>query len=212
MKNIDLTLYFITNSEGMDENTFLTKVNGACLGGATLVQLREKNKSTREYYQLACKVKKLTDAFSIPLIIDDRIDVAMAVGCGVHLGTEDMPISIARSLMGEDAIIGATAKSVEAARQAEKEGADYLGCGAIYPTKTHVKTKLTKVETLDQICEAVHIPVAAIGGLKKDNLEVLANSPIQGICVVSAIMDADDTKQASQELLEAIHKTLRVSK
>lgn len=165
MKNIDLTLYFITNSEGMDENTFLTKVNGACLGGATLVQLREKNKSTREYYQLACKVKKLTDAFSIPLIIDDRIDVAMAVGCG-----------------------------------------------AIYPTKTHVKTKLTKVETLDQICEAVHIPVAAIGGLKKDNLEVLANSPIQGICVVSAIMDADDTKQASQELLEAIHKTLRVSK
>lgn len=110
MKKVDYTLYFITNSDGYDEETFLNKVKGACLGGATIVQLREKNKSTLEYYELALKVKNITDAYNIPLIIDDRIDIAMAVGCGVHLGNEDMPISQARKIMGEDCIIGATAK------------------------------------------------------------------------------------------------------
>lgn len=209
MKNIDCTLYFITNSEGMDEETFLSKVKGACEGGATIVQLREKNRSTLEYYQLACKVKEITDKYSIPLIIDDRIDVAMAVGCGVHLGAEDMPIAVARSIMGEECIIGATAKTVDVALKAEKDGADYLGCGAIYPTKTHVKTKITKVEVLNDVCNAVKIPVAAIGGLKKDNLSVLKNSPIQGVCVVSAIMDAEDTAKATTELLQAVKEVLQ---
>ena len=209
MKNIDCILYFITNSEGMDEETFLSKVKGACEGGVTLVQLREKNRSTLEYYQLACKVKQITDTYGIPLIIDDRIDVAMAVGCGVHLGAEDMPIAVARSIMGNDCIIGATAKTVEAAVKAEKDGADYLGCGAIYPTKTHVKTKITKVEVLNDICNTVKIPVAAIGGLNKDNLSVLNHSPIQGICVVSAIMDAQDTTKASKELLQAVREVLQ---
>lgn len=208
MKNIDCTLYCITNSDGMSEETFLDKVKGACEGGVTLVQLREKDRSTLSYYELAYKVKKITDAYKIPLIIDDRIDVAMAVGCGVHLGAEDMPISVARDIMGKDAVIGATAKTVEAAIKAEADGADYIGCGAIYPTKTHVKTKITKVEVLNEICNAVSIPVAAIGGLKKDNLSILKDSPIQGVCVVSAIMDAEDTKKASEELLEEVHKIL----
>ena len=189
MKKVDYTLYFITNSDGYDEETFLRKVKGACMGGATIIQLREKNKSTLEYYELALKVKNITDAYNIPLIIDDRIDVAMAVGCGVHLGNEDMPISQARKIMGEDCIIGATAKTVEVAKKAEADGADYLGCGAIYPTKTHVKTKITSVETLN-----------------KDNLSVLEKSPIQGVCVVSAIMDAEDTKKAAEELKKSIQK------
>lgn len=124
----------------------------------------------------------------------------MAVGCGVHLGNEDMPISIARKIMGENCIIGATAKTVEVAKNAEADGADYLGCGAIYPTKTHVKTKITSVETLNDICSSVNIPVCAIGGLNKDNLSVLEKSPIQGVCVVSAIMDADDTKRRLKSL------------
>ena len=117
MKTVDYTLYFITNSDGYDEETFLNKVKGACLGGATIVQLREKNKSTLEYYELAVKVKNITDAYNIPLIIDDRMDIAMAVGCGVHLGNEDMPISVARKIMGKDCIIGATAKTVEVAKK-----------------------------------------------------------------------------------------------
>ena len=206
MKNVDYTLYFITNSDGYDEETFLNKVKGACLGGATIIQLREKNKSTLDYYELALKVKNITDAYNIPLIIDDRIDVAMAVGCGVHLGNEDMPISVARKIMGKDCIIGATAKTVEVAKKAELDGADYLGCGAIYPTKTHVKTKITSVETLNDICAAANIPVCAIGGLNKDNLSVLEKSPIQGVCVVSAIMDQDDTKLAAEDLKQSIQK------
>ena len=130
----------------------------------------------------------------------------MAVGCGVHLGNEDMPISVARKIMGKDCIIGATAKTVEVAKKAEADGADYLGCGAFYPTKTHVKTKITSVETLNDICSSVNIPVCAIGGLNKDNLSVLEKSPIQGVCVVSAIMDQVDTKKAAEELKESIQK------
>ena len=141
------------------------------------------------------------------------MDVAMAVGFGVHLGNEDMPISVARKIMGEDCIIGATAKTVEVAKKAEADGADYLGCGAIYPTKTHVKTKITSVETLNDICSAVKIPVCAIGGLNKDNFSVLEKSPIQGACVVSAIMDQVDTKKAAEEsvnaFVEAVTESLK---
>ena len=184
----------------------MRKVEGACLGGATIIQLREKNKSTLEYYELALKVKNITDAYNIPLIIDDRIDIAMAVGCGVHLGNEDMPISQARKIMGENCNYWSYCKDCRSCEKSRGYGADYLGCGAIYPTKTHVKTKITSVETLNDICAAVNIPVCAIGGLNKDNLSVLEKSPIQGVCVVSAIMDAEDTKKAAEELKKSIQK------
>ena len=194
-------MYFITDSTNYSEEEFLYRVEQALMGGITLLQLREKDKSTREYMDLAEKVHTLTKKYNVPLIIDDRVDVALAIDAeGVHVGQSDMPVSIARKLMGDDKIVGATTKTVEQAVEAYAQGADYLGVGAIYPTTTKVKTVLTSTETLGNICSAVPIPVNAIGGLNKDNIDVLKGIPIAGICVVSAIMKADDPKQAAVEL------------
>ena len=204
MKSLDMMLYFITDSTGFEEEEFLRRVREALEGGASILQLREKNKTTREYMALAQKVHELTKQYGVPLIIDDRLDVAMAVDAeGVHLGQSDLPIYIARKIFGEEKIIGATAKTVGQAEEAYRQGADYLGVGAIYPTTTKVKTVLTSTEMLGDICRAVPIPVNAIGGLTKDNIDVLKGIPIAGICVVSAIMKAESPKKAAQELKAA---------
>ena len=201
MKNFDLSLYFITDSSNFEESEFLYRVEQALQGGVTLLQLREKDKSTREYIVLAEKVHNLTRKYNVPLIIDDRVDVALAIDAeGVHVGQSDMPVILARKLMGDQKIVGATTKTVEKAQEAYEQGADYLGVGAIYPTTTKVKTILTSTETLHDICEAVEIPVNAIGGLNKDNIDILEGIHIAGICVVSAIMKADDPKKATEEL------------
>ena len=201
MRNFDTTLYFITDSSGFSEEEFLRRTEEALKGGASLLQLREKDKTTKEYISLAEKVHTLTKKYNVPLIIDDRVDVALAMGAeGVHLGQSDMPINTARKILGDDFIIGATTKTVPQALEAYQQGADYLGVGAIYPTTTKVKTVITSTETLGNICSAVPIPVNAIGGLNKDNIDILKGIPIAGICVVSAIMKADDPKQATTEL------------
>lgn len=201
MRNFDTSLYFITDSTGLGEEAFLRRIEAALQGGVTLLQLREKEKTTREYLSLAQKVHALTQRYGVPLIIDDRLDVAMAVNAeGVHLGQSDMPIDLARSIFGAHKIIGATTKTVEQALEAYAQGADYLGVGAIYPTTTKVRTILTSTDTLRDICNAVPIPVNAIGGLNKDNIDVLQGIPIAGICVVSAIMKAVDPKQAAIDL------------
>ena len=201
MKKLDTTLYFITDSTGFEEKEFLRRVEEALAGGATVLQRREKNKSTVEYIELGEKVHSLTKKYNVPLIIDDRIDVALAIGAeGVHLGKEDMPIATARRILGDDFIIGATAKTVPWAIEAYEGGADYLGVGAIYPTTTKVKTVLTSTDTLSEICRAVPIPVNAIGGLNKSNIDALVGIPIAGICVVSAIMKAENPKAATIEL------------
>ena len=208
MKNFDTTLYFITDSTGFEEEEFLRRVEEALEGGATILQLREKNKTTREYLTLAEKVHSIAKRYNVPLIIDDRVDVALAVDAeGVHLGAEDMTIAQARKILGNDKIIGATAKTVPWALDVYGQGADYLGVGAIYPTTTKVKTVLTSTETLDAICKAVPIPVNAIGGLNKTNTDVLRGIGIAGFCVVSAIMKADDPKGETETLL-AIAKEL----
>lgn len=212
MRNFDTTLYFITDSTGFCEDEFLYRTEEALKGGATILQLREKDKTTREYISLAEKVHNLTMKYNVPLIIDDRMDVALAMGAeGVHLGQSDMPISIARKILGDDFIIGATTKTVPQAMEAYEQGADYLGVGAIYPTTTKVKTILTSTETLDAICKAVPIPVNAIGGLNKNNVQVLEGIGIAGLCVVSAIMKADDPKTETQILLN-IAKELKNQK
>ena len=201
MKKLDTSLYFITDSTGFTEEEFLRRTEAALQGGVTLLQLREKDKTTREYLELAQKVHALTRKYNVPLIIDDRLDIAMAIDAeGVHLGQSDMPIDLARKLFGPDKIIGATAKTVPQALEAWEQGADYLGVGAIYPTTTKVKTILTSTDTLRDICAAVAIPVNAIGGLNRDNIDILAGIPIAGICVVSAIMKAADPKKAAAEL------------
>ena len=201
MKTFDTSLYFITDSSGFLEEEFLRRVEAALQGGVTFLQLREKEKSTREYLVLAEKVHELTKRYNVPLIIDDRLDIAMAIDAeGVHLGQSDMPVHIARKIFGPDKIIGATAKTVPHALEAWQHGADYLGVGAIYPTTTKVKTVLTSPETLHEICKAVPISVNAIGGLNKDNIDILTGIPIAGICVVSAIMKAEDPKEAAADL------------
>lgn len=204
MKQLDTTLYFITDSTGLSEEEFLRRAEAACSGGVTLLQLREKDKTTREYISLAEKVHEITQRYGIPLIIDDRVDVALVVNAeGVHVGQSDMPVSAARKLMGADKIVGATTKTVPQAIEAYEQGADYLGVGAIYPTTTKVKTVLTSVETLTDIVKAVPIKVNAIGGLNKDNIHVLKDSGIDGICAVSAIMKAESPEKAAQELKKA---------
>ena len=201
MKPFDTSMYFITDSTAYGEDEFLRRVDAALQGGVSIVQIREKNKSTRAYIALAEKVHALTRRYRVPLIVDDRVDVALAVDAeGVHLGAEDMAVAAARRILGDEKIIGATAKTVPWARDAAAQGADYLGVGAIYPTTTKVKTVLTSVETLREICMAVDIPVNAIGGLNKQNIDVLAGIPIAGICAVSAIMKAEDPKTAAEEL------------
>lgn len=201
MKHLDTSLYFITDSTGLSEEDFLRRTEAALQGGVTLLQLREKNRTTREYLSLAEKVHELTRRYGVPLLIDDRLDVAMAMDAeGVHLGQSDLPIHIARRILGPDKIVGATAKTVPQATEAYEQGADYLGVGAIYPTTTKVKTVLTSTDTLRDICKAVPIPVNAIGGLNKTNIDVLCGIPIAGICVVSAIMKADDPRQAAVDL------------
>ena len=202
--NLDTTLYFITDSTGFEKDEFLSRVRSALEGGVTIIQLREKNRTTREYIELAEAVHALTKEFNVPLIIDDKIDVMLATGAeGVHVGAEDMPVATARKLIGNDKILGATAKTVETATKAYNDGADYLGVGAIYPTTTKVKTVLTSTETLDAITKAVPIPVNAIGGLNSTNLGVLKGINIAGVCAVSAIMKADSPKQAAEELRKA---------
>ena len=194
MRNFDPSLYFITDSTGFTEEEFLYRVEQALIGGATMLQLREKEKTTREYMELAIKVHALTQKFNVPLLIDDRVDVALAVDAeGVHVGASDLPVAAARRLMGDH-------KTVPWAQDVYEQGADYLGVGAIYPTTTKVKTVLTSTDTLRDICEAVPIPVNAIGGLNKDNLDILDGIPIAGICVVSAIMKAPDPALAAKEL------------
>lgn len=201
MKKFDSSLYFITDSTNYTEEEFLFRVEQALMGGVTLLQLREKEKTTREYIELAQKVHNITRKYNVPLIIDDRVDVALAIDAeGVHVGQSDMPVKIARKLMGENKIVGATTKTVEQAKEAFEQGADYLGVGAIYPTTTKVKTVLTSTDTLNDICHAVPISVNAIGGLNKDNIDVLEGVSVAGICVVSAIMKADDPKKATEEL------------
>jgi thiamine-phosphate pyrophosphorylase len=207
--SLDVALYLVTNSTALGDDGLLRAVEQACAGGVTLVQLREKERSTREYYELAAKVKQVTDRYQVPLIIDDRADVACAVGAaGVHVGAADLPVAAARAIMGPDAIVGATAKTVEAALAAEAAGADYLGVGAMYPTKTKVVTVITPVETLAAIARSVSLPTVAIGGLDADNLGVLQGSGARGVAVVSAIMDATDARAAAVELRRAVARCL----
>lgn len=201
MNPVNLTLYLVTDSTYHTEESFLHTVEEACIGGATIVQLREKGGSSRDYLNQALKVKEITDRYHIPLIIDDRIDIALACNAaGVHVGQSDLPVSYARRLLGPDKIVGATAKTVPQALEAYKQGADYLGVGAMFPTTTKVVTVLTAPATLTEIRHTVPIPVVAIGGLNRENMDILKDTAADGIAVVSAIMKAEDPRSAAEEL------------
>jgi thiamine-phosphate pyrophosphorylase len=207
MTDFDPTLYVITDAEKADEEIVLKRLEGALAGGATLAQLRDKYRGDGALLRLARRAKRLCAAYGVPLVIDDRVDVALAAGAdGVHVGAEDLPVAEARRLMGPGKIVGATAKTVAAALAAEGDGADYLGVGAIYPTATKVKTVMTEVAVLKDICRAARIPALAIGGLKADNLGILAGSGAAGVCVVTAVMRAERPEEAAADILRAFRR------
>ena len=211
MKKLDkiLALYLVTARYDWKEEDFLKKIEEACNSGVTLVQLREKECSTREYYELAHKVKTITDRYQIPLMIDDRVDVCLAVDAsGVHIGADELPVEVVRKLIGKDKILGVTAKTVERALEAEKHGADYLGVGAISPTTTKVITQPTSIETLKAIATTVLIPIVAIGGIKEDNMEPLEGTGIAGVAIVSEIMKAKKIQEKCQTLRKKVAKIL----
>jgi len=210
MKALDLTLYFVTDSTDKTENEFLEIIEEACKGGVTLVQLREKERSELDYLLLSQKVKQITDRFDIPLIIDDRIDIAIAAdAAGVHVGQNDIPVKYARQILGKNKIVGATVKTIEQARIAKEEGADYFGVGAIYPTTTKVVTILTEVSMLNEISCETNMPVAAIGGLNQTNIDVLYDSMADGIAVVSAIMKSENPRESARTLKEQVQNNFK---
>lgn len=203
---LDKKLYFITDSNGVSDEEILNIVKKALEAGASMIQLREKMKSDRDVIELARKLKQVTDQYKVPLIVDDRLDVSMIVGCHLHLGQDDIQICEARKLLGHDKIIGATAKTVEQARQAELDGASYLGVGAIFETTTKLKANKISTDTLRSIIDNVSIPVYAIGGLNKSNLGILKDFGVSGVCVSSSIMRAKDPFEETKLLVQELEK------
>ena len=200
-------LYFITDSTKYDdEEEFLADVFAALRGGVDMIQLREKDLSDEEVYERALKIKKEADKYDTPLIIDDRIYVAKELGVGVHLGDEDMAVKDARAILGDEAIIGASVKTVERAYEAEAEGASYFGTGALFPTQTKVITRHTSLETFRAVKKSVNLPVYAIGGINERTLPELAGEDFDGICVVSAIQYAEDPEAAVKNLRAILNR------
>ena len=197
-----LKLYLVTNRYQDSLENFLEKVETACRSGVTIIQLREKNLTTNQYYQLAKQVKEITDAYQVPLIIDDRLDICLAVDAsGLHIGDDELPVSVARKVLGPEKILGVTAKTVKRALEAEEGGADYLGTGAIFPTTTKENAPITLISTLKTICQTVAIPVVAIGGLTSENIDQLAETGIAGVAVVRDLMQAEDIEAKTQAFL-----------
>ena len=195
-------LYLVTNRYQDSLESFLEKVETACRSGVTIIQLREKNLTTNQYYQLAKQVKEITDAYQVPLIIDDRLDVCLAVdAAGLHIGDDELPVSVARKVLGPEKILGVTAKTVKRALEAETWGADYLGTGAIFPTTTKENAPITLISTLKTICQTVAIPVVAIGGLTSENIDQLIGTGIAGVAVVRDLMQAEDIEAKAHAFL-----------
>ena len=197
-----LRLYLVTNRYQDSLENFLEKVETACRSGVTIIQLREKNLTTNQYYQLAKQVKEITDAYQVPLIIDDRLDICLAVdAAGLHIGDDELPVSVARQVLGPEKILGVTAKTEKRALEAETSGADYLGTGAIFPTTTKENAPITLISTLKTICQTVAIPVVAIGGLTSENIDQLIGTGIAGVAVVRDLMQAEDMEAKTQAFL-----------
>ena len=198
---IDYSLMLVTD-HCRDVDAFCTIVEKALQAGVTVLQLREKTVATRDFYQLALRIKPIARQYNVPLLINDRLDIALAVDAdGVHVGQEDLPVAVVRRLIGPDKILGATAATVAAAQTAEREGADYIGSGAMFPTLTKPGKQVLSLNVLAQIKQAVQVPVVAIGGITADNLLTLKITGVDGLAVVSAIIDSADPAAATQEIL-----------
>ena len=207
----DLLLYAVTDRAWVGKQTFLEQIEDALRGGATMVQLREKELAEEAFVAEAREVKELCHRYGVPLLIDDNVDVALKSGAdGVHVGIEDAPVAEIRARVGKDFIIGATAKTVEQARAAEAAGADYLGVGAVFPSPTKKNAIRITTEQLREICASVSIPAVAIGGINLENISMLKGGGMRGVAVISAIFGAENIEVAAQQLKqEAISATER---
>ena len=201
--NINYGVYLVTDRSLLKERDLGKAVEESIHGGAGIIQLREKNVSSLEFYNIAKDIKKITDKYNVPLIINDRIDIALAVkASGVHLGQEDIPCNLAREILGKDMIIGVSAHNLDEALKAEKDGADYIGCGAVFSTTTKKDTTNIKISDIKKIKENINIKVVAIGGINENNIVELQGTGIDGVAVVSAVLGKDDIKKATEELLK----------
>ena len=199
---IDYSLYLCTDRRLMTSPTIEASVESALRGGTTVIQLREKDCSSREFYELGLRVKKITERYNAPLIINDRVDIALAVGAaGVHVGHGDLPCKVVREIVGPDMIVGVSAATLDEAVQAEEDGADYLGVGAMYATATKTDTRPVSMEELLKIRAAVKIPIVVIGGINKQTLGNFKGTGVNGLAVVSAIVAQPDPEAAARELL-----------
>lgn len=202
MNSLNLSLYLVTNNSE-DEEKFLNIIEESLKGGVSVVQLREKKAETLDFYNLALKVKEITQKYNVPLIINDRIDIALAIDAeGVHIGQSDMPAQIARLLIGKDKILGVSAANIKEAKKAQRDSADYIGVGAVYPTNTKDDATSVSKKELKEIVKSVDIPAVAIGGITQENAHELNDCEIDGISVVSAIMNSQNPKTASENLLK----------
>ncbi len=197
----DYSLYLVTDRMRMSTRTLGEAVEQAVIGGCTLVQLREKDISALDFYALALEIKKITDRYGIPLIINDRIDIAMAAGAaGVHIGQQDIPADIARKVIGKDMLLGVSVSSAAEAIDAVKAGADYLGVGAMFPTGTKPDAGFVSMEELGRIRKAVDIPIVVIGGISRENAMLFRPMGVDGLAVVSAVIAQPDIKKSAADL------------
>ena len=211
----DYRLYLVTDRNCLQQQTLEQAVEQAILGGVTLVQLREKAIASKEFYERALRIKTICHRYNVPLLINDRVDIALAVEAdGVHIGQSDLPCRVVRQILGKDKIIGVSARTAQQAIQAQADGADYLGVGAMFATSTKQDAKTVSVETLNDIRQSVSIPIVAIGGINHTTLPALQQAlqaaemsmgdVIDGVAVVSAILGQKDVKLASQQLKNMI--------
>ena len=205
---VDYSLYLCTDRELMSSRTIEESVEQALLGGCTVVQLREKHCSSREFLALALRVKALTRSFRVPLIINDRVDIALASDAdGVHVGQDDLPAREVRRLLGPDKLLGVSAHNLPEARQAQLDGADYLGVGAMYATATKQDASPTTLAELRHIREAVDLPIVVIGGVNRSTVGDFKGTGINGLAVVSAVVAQPDPAGAARELLRLFRET-----
>jgi thiamine-phosphate pyrophosphorylase len=206
-KNIDYSLYLVTDRRWLGEKGLDEAVEEAIQGGATVVQLREKDVSSREYLEIAKTVKAVTDRYDVPLIINDRIDIAFACAAdGIHLGSDDLSVAVARAILGSQKIVGASAATLEEAMALEAEGADYLGVGAIFPTGTKTDADQVTLKELAEIKAIVNIPVVAIGGIDAETVDSVLQTGVDGVAIVSAIMAQADIRGATRNLADIVKK------
>ena len=201
---LDFTLYLVTDRNLMSSASLETAVEQAILGGCTMVQLREKDTSSDEFYRLAVSIKSITDKYGISLIINDRVDIALSVNAtGVHIGQHDLPASIVRKIIPQSMILGVSVSTLQEAQKAVSDGADYLGVGAMFSTSTKKDADVVSMHTLSQIRKSIHIPIVAIGGINKENAPAFKAINIDGLAVVSAIISQQDIKHSSNALKQA---------